>query len=73
MIEAQAEATALELLAAALALNPDLITFEYVQRLAPGIQVMLLPSDNPLLLPLPLLPSLEGSTTGTTPTEPAAP
>ncbi|MDK1045860.1 MAG: prohibitin family protein [Anaerolineales bacterium] len=73
VIEAQAEATALELLAAALALNPDLITFEYVQRLAPGIQVMLLPSDNPLLLPLPSLPSLEGSTTGTTPTEPAAP
>lgn len=73
VIEAQAEATALELLAAALALNPDLITFEYVQRLAPGIQVMLLPSDNPLLLPLPSFPSLEGSTTGTTPTEPAAP
>ncbi len=53
VIEAEAEATALELLAAALALNPDLITFEYVQRLAPGIQVMLVPTDNPFLLPLP--------------------
>ena len=70
MIEAEAEATALELLAAALALNPDLVTFEYVQRLGPGIQVMLVPSDNPFLLPL---PSLEGSTTGTTTIEPTAP
>ena len=70
VIEAEAEATALELLAAALALNPDLVTFEYVQRLGPGIQVMLVPSDNPFLLPL---PSLEGSTTGTTTIEPTAP
>jgi len=70
VIEAEAEAKALELLAAALALNPDLITFEYVQRLAPGIRVMLLPSDNPLLLPL---PSLEESTIGTTPIEPTTP
>ncbi len=70
VIEAQAEATALELLAAALALNPDLVVFEYVQRLAPGIQVMLVPTDNPFLLPL---PSLDGSTTGTTVIEPTAP
>ncbi len=70
VIEAQAEATALELLAAALAQNPDLITFEYVQRLGPGIQVMLLPSDNPFLLPL---PSLQASTTGGTTIEPTGP
>ncbi len=70
MIEAQAEATALELLAAALAQNPDLITFEYVQRLGPGIQVMLLPSDNPFLLPI---PSLEGTTLGGTTVEPTGP
>jgi len=70
VIEAEAEATALELLAAALALNPDLVTFEYVQRLGPGIQVMLVPTDNPFLLPL---PSLTGSTTGTTTIEPTAP
>jgi len=70
VIEAEAEATALELLAAALALNPDLVTFEYVQRLGPGIQVMLVPTDNPFLLPL---PSLNGGTTGTTTIEPTAP
>jgi len=57
VIEAEAEAEALNLLAAALRGNPDLLTFEYIQKLAPGIQVMLIPSDNPFLLPLPELES----------------
>ncbi len=55
LIEAEADAKALELIAAALAGNPDLITYSYVQKLAPGIQVMLVPNDNPFLLPLPTL------------------
>ena len=70
IIEAEAEKKALELLGAALAENPDLITFEYVQRLSPGIQVMLVPSDNPFLLPI---PSLGESTTGATTIAPTAP
>jgi regulator of protease activity HflC (stomatin/prohibitin superfamily) len=70
IIEAEAEKKALELLGAALAENPDLITFEYVQRLSPGIQVMLVPSDNPFLLPI---PSLDNTTTGATTIEPTAP
>jgi len=55
LLEAEAEANALELIAAALAGNPDLITYNYVLKLAPGIQVMLVPNDNPFLLPLPTL------------------
>lgn len=55
LIEAEAEAKALELIADALRDNPDLLTFEYIQKLAPGIQVMLVPSDTPYLLPLPEL------------------
>jgi len=55
LINAEAEAQALELIAAALQDNPDLITYQYVMKLAPGIQVMLVPSDNPYLLPLPTL------------------
>jgi len=55
LIEARAEAQALELIAAALRDNPALLTFEYIQKLAPGIQIMLVPSDNPFLLPLPTL------------------
>ncbi len=53
ILESTAEATALELLAAALSKNPDVLTLEYIQRLSPNIRVMLLPSDNPLLLPAP--------------------
>ena len=57
VIEAEAEKEALDLIASALRGNPDLLTFEYIQKLAPGIQVMLIPSDNPFLLPLPELTS----------------
>ena len=64
VIEAQAEAEALNLIADALRNNPAVITFEYIQKLAPGIQVMLVPSDNPFLLPL---PSLSGETETVTP------
>jgi regulator of protease activity HflC (stomatin/prohibitin superfamily) len=55
LIEADAQAKALELLGAALRTNPALLNYEYIQRLAPGIQVMLVPNDNPYLLPLPTL------------------
>jgi regulator of protease activity HflC (stomatin/prohibitin superfamily) len=60
LIEAQAESEALKLIAEAIENNPDLITFEYIQKLAPGIQVMLVPSDNPFLLPLPEMGDLSG-------------
>jgi regulator of protease activity HflC (stomatin/prohibitin superfamily) len=53
LIKAQAEAQALQLLGQAIATNPDVLSLEYIQQLAPNIQVMLLPSDNPFLLPLP--------------------
>ena len=59
VIEAEAEKEALDLIAAALRGNPDLLTFEYIQKLSPGIQVMLVPNDNPFLLPL---PSISGIT-----------
>lgn len=57
VIEAEAEAQALQLIAEQLRDNPQLVTFRYVEKLAPGIQVMLVPSDNPFLLPLPGLTS----------------
>lgn len=62
LIEAEAEAKALELIAAALQDNPEVLTFEYIDKLAPGIQVMLVPSQSPYLLPL---PELQGATTPT--------
>ena len=75
LIQAEAEAKALQLIADALRDNPDLLTFEYIQKLAPGIQVMLVPSEAPYLLPLPeleqdtvVVPTVEPSPTET-PTE----
>jgi regulator of protease activity HflC (stomatin/prohibitin superfamily) len=64
LIQANAEAEALALLGDSIKQNPDVITLEYIQKLAPGIQVMLVPNDNPFLLPL---PSLEGSSSVETP------
>ncbi len=55
LIQAEAEAKALQMIADVLRTNPDLLTYEYIQQLAPGIQVMLVPNDNPFLLPLPTL------------------
>ena len=71
LIEAEAEAKALQLIANALRDNPDLITYQYVNKLAPGVQVMLVPNNTPYLLPLPSLepsvvqpaPSLQPTTT----------
>ena len=52
LIQADAEAKALQLIADALRDNPDLLTYNYINKLAPGIQVMLVPNDTPYLLPL---------------------
>ncbi len=53
VIEAKAEAQALQLIAEVLAANPQLLNYRYIEKLAPGIQVMLVPNDNPYILPLP--------------------
>ncbi|MEJ5223806.1 MAG: hypothetical protein WHV44_05065, partial [Anaerolineales bacterium] len=57
IIQAQAEAEALRLISAALKENPDLLTYQYINKLSPNIQVMLLPSDSPFLFPLPNMQS----------------
>lgn len=60
LIRADAEAEALELLGAAIAENPNVLLLEYINKLADNINVMLLPSDNPFLLPLPELQDASG-------------
>jgi regulator of protease activity HflC (stomatin/prohibitin superfamily) len=55
VIRAEAEATALRLVKAALAGDEDLLTYRYIEKLSPGVRVMLVPSDNPFILPLPNL------------------
>ena len=53
LIQAEAEATALGLINNAIKDNPDLLTYQYIEKLGPEIEVMLLPSDSPFLFPLP--------------------
>lgn len=53
LIQAEAEAAALQQIAQVIAENPDLLTYEYIQKLADEIDVMLLPNDAPFLFPLP--------------------
>ena len=53
LIQAKAEAEALELINDAIKNNPDLLTYQYIEKLGPKIEVMLLPSDSPFLFPLP--------------------
>lgn len=55
LIEAEAQAKALQLVAEVLKDNPSLLTHEYIKKLAPNINVMLVPADTPLILPLPTL------------------
>ncbi len=50
VLRAQAEAEALRLVSDALRANPDLLTFRYIEKLAPGINTVLLPSNAPFLL-----------------------
>ncbi len=53
LIQAEAEAKALLLIAEAVRDRPDLLTYQYITKLAPNIQTMLLPADSPFLFPLP--------------------
>lgn len=52
LLEAQAQAEALKLISEALAQNPDLLTYEYINKLSPNIRAMLVPNNAPLILPL---------------------
>jgi regulator of protease activity HflC (stomatin/prohibitin superfamily) len=72
LIQAEAEAKALTLVSTALKNNPDLLTYTYIQKLSPNVQVMYLPSNQPYLLPLPGASTTTG--TSTVPTvEPSLP
>ena len=70
-VKAQAQTDALQAIAVALNKNPNLITYEYVEKLSPNIRAMLVPNNAPLILPLPDLmaeATKGGLTTTVTPT-----
>lgn len=51
-IEAAAEATAFTLIGRSVAENPEVLTYQYIDRLSPSIQTLLVPNDAPFILPL---------------------
>lgn len=57
LISAEAESKSLKLIAEVLNGNPNLLTYEYISKLSPTIQTMLLPNNNPFILSLPNSPS----------------
>jgi regulator of protease activity HflC (stomatin/prohibitin superfamily) len=63
-IRAKAQAQAWAALAEVLKNHPEMLTYEYIQKIAPNLQVIYLPSGTPLLLPS------TSPTTTTTPTLP---
>ena len=73
LLEANAQAQALTLIAEALAINPDLLTYEYINKLSPNIRAMLVPNNAPLILPLQDLVNDLNDTEPTTATIDAAP
>jgi regulator of protease activity HflC (stomatin/prohibitin superfamily) len=66
LIEAKAEAEALAMISEALEGNPDLLTYQYISKLSPNIQAMLLPSDSPFLMQIPQYGLLNTPTTAET-------
>jgi regulator of protease activity HflC (stomatin/prohibitin superfamily) len=53
LIQAEAEAKALQMVAEVLKSNPDLLTYQYITKLSPNVQVMLVPSESPFLFTIP--------------------
>ena len=52
LLEAQAEAEALKLINEILSQNPDLLTYLYIERIAPNAQIIFLPAESPYLFDL---------------------
>jgi len=63
IVKAEGEAEALRLISQALRENPDLLTYRYIEKLAPNVQVIMLPTGAPFILDLKqLLPKVSEET-----------
>lgn len=67
ILRAQAEAEALRLVSEALKANPDLLTFRYIEKLAPSINTILLPSNAPFIIDIQSLLEQQAPPPATTP------
>ena len=53
LIQAEAQAKANELIGQSLQANPEILQYQYILKLAPGVQTIFIPSGNQFILPLP--------------------
>lgn len=53
LIQAEAEAKALQLIADVIKQNPAILTYQYITKLSPNVEVMLVPSESPFLFTIP--------------------
>lgn len=67
IIQAEAQAEANELIGQSLQANPEILQYQYILKLAPGVQTIFIPSGNQFILPLP------NTTTTTTTIPPVTP
>ena len=74
VIRAQGDAEALKLISNALAVNPSLLTYRYIEKLAPNTQVMIVPNNAPFIFDLKGLGAMSqaGALPQMLPTEPTA-
>jgi regulator of protease activity HflC (stomatin/prohibitin superfamily) len=53
IIQAQAQAEANQLIGQSIQANPEILQYEYILKLSPGVQTIFIPSGNQFILPLP--------------------
>ena len=53
IIQAKAQAEANQLIGQSIQANPEILQYEYILKLAPGVQTIFIPSGNQFILPLP--------------------
>jgi regulator of protease activity HflC (stomatin/prohibitin superfamily) len=63
LIQAEAEAKSLQLIAEVLKNNPNLLNYQYITNLSDDINVMLVPSNTPFILPFPQTDGTGATTT----------
>jgi len=59
IIQAEAQAQANELIGQSLQENPEILQYQYILKLSPGVQTIFIPSGNQFILPLPNTTSSE--------------
>jgi regulator of protease activity HflC (stomatin/prohibitin superfamily) len=67
IIQAEAQAKANDLIGQSLQSNPQILQYQYILKLAPGVQTIFVPSGNQFILPLPNTANTPATAPSTTP------